>query len=104
RKLGALTNLVSQFVASPEYVQININNYPYRVTPLEYAGFFKWLNNFSEGIPHYLKVDNVTGEVTVETPEAPIKYSYADKFWRNINRHLRFKYPFTIFGKPSFEV
>lgn len=104
RRLGALTDLVSQFVASDEYVQININNYPYRVTPLEYAGFFKWINNFNQGIPHYLKVDNVTGDVTVETPESPIRYSYADKFDRNILRHLRFNYPFTIFGQPNFEV
>lgn len=104
RRLGALTNLVSQFVVSDEYVQINIKDYPYRVTPLQYAGFFKWLNNFQEGIPHYLKVDNVTGEVTVETPEQPIKYSYSDLFNRNIMRHLRFNYPMTLFGTPDFEV
>ncbi|WP_446451025.1 hypothetical protein [Tuanshanicoccus lijuaniae] len=104
RRLGALTDLVSQFVPSDEYVQINIKNKPYRVTPLQYAGFFKWLNNFSEGIPHYLKVDNVSGEVTVETPSSPIRYSYADKFGRYISRHLRFNYPFTLFGKPNFEI
>lgn len=104
RRLGSLTNLVSQFVPSEEYTQININDYPYRVTPLEYAGFFKWLNNSKEGIPHYLKVDNVTGDVTVETPEAPIRYSYAELFNRNVLRHLRFNYPFTLFGNPSFEV
>lgn len=104
RRLGGLTDLVSQFVASEEYIQININNRPYRVTPLEYAGFFKWVNNFRQGIPHYLMVDNVTGEVIVKTPEQPIRYSYADKFQRDIMRHLRFNYPFTLFGKPNFEV
>lgn len=104
RRLGALTDLVSQFVASEEYTQINIKDYPYRVTPLEYAGFFKWLNNYQEGIPHYLKVDNVTGNVSVETPDQAIKYSYGDKFNRQILRHLRFNYPFTLFGQPNFEV
>ncbi|MFK8242248.1 MULTISPECIES: hypothetical protein [unclassified Facklamia] len=104
RRLGALTDLVSQFVPSDEYIQINIKNKPYRVTPLQYAGFFKWLNNFNEGIPHYLKVDNVSGEVTVETPSSPIRYSYSDKFNRYIIRHLRFNYPFALFGKPNFEV
>lgn len=104
RHLGALTNLVSQFEAADDYTQINIESYPYRVTPLEYAGFFKWLNNFREGIPHYFKVDNVTGTVTVETPEQPIKYSYSDKFGRDVMRKLRFSNPFTLFESPNFEV
>lgn len=104
RRLGALTELVSQFEVSNEYTQININAKPYRVTPLEYAGFFKWINNFTKGIPHYLQVDTVTGKVEVKTPKSPIKYSFADKFQRNIMRHLRFNYPFEMFSKPSFEV
>lgn len=104
RHLGALTNLVSQFEAADDYTQINIESYPYRVTPLEYAGFFKWLNNFREGIPHYFKVDNVTGAVTVETPEQPIKYSYSDMFNRDVMRKLRFSNPFTLFESPNFEI
>ncbi|PMB83723.1 hypothetical protein CJ205_03385 [Dolosicoccus paucivorans] len=104
RKLGALTDLVSQFVAASDYTQINISSQPYRVTPLEYAGFFKWVNNFRTGLPHYLKVDMVSGDVTVETPKEPIKYSYSDKFFRYVPRKLRFNYPFYIFGEPSFEV
>lgn len=104
RKLGSLTDLVSQFQVSEEYTQININAKPYRVTPLQYDGFFKWLNNFKEGIPYYLQVDNVTGEVLVQKPEKPIKYSYADKFGRNIMRHLHFNYPFALFDHPSFEI
>ena len=104
RHLGALTNLVSQFEAADDYTQINIDGYPYRVTPLEYAGFFKWLNNFGEGIPHYFKVDNVTGTVTVETPEQPIKYSYSDMFNRDVMRKLRFDNPFSLFQAPNFEV
>ncbi len=104
RHLGALTNLVSQFEAADDYTQINIDGYPYRVTPLEYAGFFKWLNNFREGIPHYFKVDNVTGTVTVETPEQPIKYSFSDMFNRDVMRKLRFDNPFSLFQAPNFEV
>ncbi len=104
RHLGALTDLVSQFEASEEYVQINISDSPYRVTPLKYAGFWKWLNNFRQGLPHYLQVDNVTGEVKLQTPAQPIKYSYSDLFNRNIMRHLRFNYPFNILERPAFEV
>ncbi|WP_124058862.1 hypothetical protein [Vaginisenegalia massiliensis] len=104
RKIGALSNLVSQFEAQEDYTQINIKNHPYRVTPFAYAGFFKWLNNFGQGIPYYLKVDMVSGKVTVEKPESPLKYSLSDKFDRNVMRVLRFHFPFALLGKPSFEV
>ncbi|MBG9983089.1 hypothetical protein HZY86_08340 [Aerococcaceae bacterium DSM 111020] len=104
RQLGALTDLVSQFEAADDYTQINIESVPYRVSPLEYAGFFKWLNNFRQGIPHYIKVHNVTGEVTLETPPQTIKYSDADLFHRDVLRRLRFEYPFSIFEQPSFEI
>ncbi|MCW6681218.1 hypothetical protein NHG33_08440 [Aerococcaceae bacterium NML130460] len=104
RKIGALSHLVSQFEAASDYTQVNVRNHPFRVTPLEYAGFFKWLNNFQEGIPNYLKVDMVTGDVTVETPKQVIRYSDADMFDRDVTRHLRFNYPFALFDKPSFEI
>lgn len=104
RQLGALTDLVSQFEAAPDYTQINIDGAPYRVTPLEYAGFFRWVNNFRDGIPNYIRVDNVTGDVSIETPPESIKYSYSDLFNRDVMRRLRFQYPFTIFEAPSFEV
>ncbi|MCW6677449.1 hypothetical protein NHG35_08160 [Aerococcaceae bacterium NML180378] len=104
RKIGALSHLVSQFEAASDYTQVNVRNHPFRVTPLEYAGFFKWLNNFQEGIPNYLKVDMVTGDVTVETPKQAIRYSDADLFDRDVTRHLRFNYPFALFDKPSFEI
>lgn len=104
RRLGALTDLVSQFEVADDYTQININDYPCRVSPLEYAGFFRWLNNFRDGIPHYVKVDNVTGDVTLETPDQPIKYSHSDLFNRDVMRKLRFSNPFSLFNQPSFEV
>lgn len=104
RQLGNLTDLVSQFVAADDYTQINIQSRPYRVTPLEYAGFFRWLNNFQEGIPHYLQVDNVTGEVELMTPPQPIRYSKSELLNRNVMRQLRFKHPFTLFENPTFEV
>lgn len=104
RQLGALTHLVSQFEAAPDYTQININDKPYRVSPLQYVDFFRWLNNFRKGIPYYIAVDNVTGEVDlVQTPE-PMRYSYSDLFFRNVLRRLRLANPFTLFDQPAFEV
>lgn len=104
RRIGSLTELVSQFVPAETYTQINIANEPYRVTPLEYAGFMQWLNNRNEGLPNYLTVDMVSGEVTVEDVEEGIKYSDAELFNRNVKRYLRFNYPTKMFQNPSFEI
>ena len=104
RRIGSMSDLVSQFVPANAYTQINIGNDPYRVTPLEYSGFMQWLNNRKEGIPNYLKVDMVSGEVTVEDLAENIKYSHSERFARNVKRHLRRHYPTTIFRSPSFEV
>lgn len=104
RTLGSLSALVSQFEAAPDYTQINIKEHPYRVTPLKYAGIYKWLNNFQKGIPNYIQIDMVTGDVELMEPAQPIKYSFDDKFSRNVLRRLRFDNPFTLFGTPTFEV
>ena len=86
RQLGNITDLVSQFEVAEDYTQISIDSHPYRVSPLEYAGFFRWLNNFQTGIPHYIQVDNVSGEVTLQTPEQPIKYSHSEILNRDVLR------------------
>ncbi|MDZ7835562.1 MAG: hypothetical protein U5K84_09915 [Alkalibacterium sp.] len=51
RRIGSISELVSQFVPAETYTQINIDNDPYRVTPLKYASFIRWFTNRSEGIP-----------------------------------------------------
>lgn len=104
RRIGSMSELVSQFVPANAYTQINIENEPYRVTPLEYSGFMQWLNNRKEGIPNYLKVDMVSGEVTIEDLDENIKYSHSERFSRDVQRHLRKHYPTTMFRSPSFEV
>lgn len=104
RKLGELEELVSQYVPSDEYVQINVKGDPYRVTPLEYAGFFKWFSNRSKGIGHYLSVNMYDGKTDLVKLEKNIKYSFSERFGRDLGRHLRFNYPTTLFGTPSFEL
>ena len=59
RALGSLSELVSQFEIDPQYTQINLGGAPMKVTPLNYADFFKYLANKDEGIPGYIKVDPV---------------------------------------------
>ena len=60
RKLGEMTELVSQFEIENNYTQINYNGVPYRVTPLSYADPIKWLYNQKKGLPAYITVNMVT--------------------------------------------
>lgn len=104
RQLGGVSELVSQFVPADDYIQINIEDVPYRVTPLEYASFFRWLNNREEGVPGYIRVNMVDGNAEIIEVEEGIKYSDSERLGRNVTRHLRFSYPTAIFDSPSFEV
>ena len=46
----------------------------------------------------------VTQESEVVRLKEGMKYSYSDLFFRNINRHIRIKYPTKMFENPSFEI
>ena len=95
---------VSQFGISDDYRQITIGKQPYRVSPLEYKNFWKWLSNRTEGISYYVKVNQTTGKAELVKLDKAMKYSDSEYVFRDTLRYLRFKYPFTIFGDPSFEV
>ncbi len=104
RKLGEMSDLVSQFEIENIYTQINYRGKPVRVTPLIYGDIIKWLNNQRDGIPAYITVDMTTQETSLVRLENGIKYSESEYFMRDLNRALRFKYPTKIFGDISFEI
>lgn len=104
RKLGELSDLVSQFVVSDTSAQINYKGRPVRVTYLHYDSFFKWWSNRGDGIPAYMVVDMVTQDVDVVRLEQGIKYSPSEYFSRDLNRYLRFHYPTAIFENINFEI
>lgn len=104
RKLGELSDLVSQFVVSDRSVQINYKGNPVRVTYLDYASFFKWYNNNDKGIPAYMTIDMRTQQVEVVRLEKGMKYSPSEYFGRNLQRYLRFEYPTLIFDDITFEI
>ena len=68
RKLGELSDMVSQFDVSEDYAQINYQGRPVRVASLEYGDFFKWFLNTKEGLPAYITVDMVTQEGQCGSP------------------------------------
>lgn len=104
RQMGTLSDMVSQFEVSNEYTQINYQNRPVRVAPLEYADLIKWFTNRDKGLPAYVLVDMVTQEASVVRLEEGMHYSPSEPLNRNIMRHLRFQYPTFMFSTPTFEV
>lgn len=104
RAMGSLTNLVSQFEVSNDYTQIDYNGKPMKVAPLEYAGFIKWFNNKSDGIPGYILVDPIDNTAKYIETDKEIRYSPSAYFNKNLYRHLQFKYPTKLFGNCYFEI
>ncbi|HFI0356386.1 TPA: hypothetical protein ACGOV7_001695 [Streptococcus suis] len=95
---------VSQFGISDDYRQITIGQQPFRVSPLEYKSFWKWLSNHQDGIGYYVKVNQTTGKAELAKLSKSMHYSDSEYLLNDTMRHLRLQYPTTIFGKPSFEV
>lgn len=104
RKMGSIAEYVSQFEVALNYTQINYQGTPVRVTPLKYGSFFKWLNNRSQGIPAYMKIDMTTQNVELVKLTEGMKYSESEHFGRNIYRYLRFHYPTYVFDTINFEI
>lgn len=104
KQMGVMTELVSQFEIDDRYSQVNIKGKPIRVSPLNYSDFFKYLSNYKQGIPAYVRVDMTSQEASVTRLDKAIFYSKSDLLFRNINRHIRFSYPFEILAETNFEL
>ena len=104
RKLGELSDMVSQFEILPTYTQINYQGRPVRVTSLRYGDLIKWLTNREAGLPAYILIDMVTQDAEVVRLEEGMKYTTAEHFGRNLYRHIRFQYPTMMFDEPVFEI
>ena len=104
RKLGELSDMVSQFEVVDDYTQINYNGRPVRIATLRYMDIVKWFTNRSDGLPAYILIDMVTQNVDLVRLEKGIKYTTAEHLGRNLYRHLRFRYPSYMFSQPVMEV
>ena len=108
RKLGELSDMVSQFKVSDDYAQINYQGRPVRVASLEYGDFFKWILNTKSGLPAYITVDMVTQEANVvrfsDLGMDGMRYSPSEYFNRDLNRFLRFHYPTYMFSSAHLEI
>ena len=102
RVMGQMPELVSQFYVSSLYTQINYNNEIVRVTPLEYNGLFKYISNYKDGVKGYITVNSVSGSSNLVKLTDGMKYMPSAYLLKDLNRHLRFKYPTKIFGDTNF--
>ncbi len=104
RKMGTMTEMVSQFEVSSNFSQINYNGSPYRVTPLRYANVIKWFSNRSGGIPAYILIDMSTQNAELIKLDEGIKISPSEYLNRDLTRYLRFRYPTAMFRGTYFEI
>jgi len=102
--MGEMSDLVSQFEVSSEYSQISWQDGTYRVTPLAYQSFIKYLRNRKDGIPGYILVNTTTGSARLQRLEDKMRYVPSAWFNDNLYRRLRFSYPTALFGRPTFEI
>lgn len=104
RTLGSLSDLVSQYNVADTYTQIAMEGVPYKVAPLEYASFFKWLQNGSAGIPGYVQVDPVAFDAKFVRLNDYMKISPSAYFGTDLMRVLRFADPTAMWGSVYFEI
>ena len=104
RTLGNLSDMVSQYELSDNYTQINYKGSPQKVSNLEYADIFRWINNRERGIPGYVMVDPVNNTAEYKGLEKSMKYVDSAFFGEDLMRKLRFSYPTKIFGSVYFEI
>ncbi len=96
---------VSQFGTSNDYRQITIGQQPFRVSPLEYKSFWKWLSNHQDGIGYYVKVNQTTGKAELAKLNEAMHYSDSEFLLNDTLRHLRLPSTQRLFlVSHSFEV
>ena len=74
RKIGSLSDVVSQYEVEDAYTQISVDKQPFKVSALKYASFFKWWNNKDKGIPGYVKINPVNSNAEYVELDKGMKY------------------------------
>ncbi len=89
-KLGEFPGIGSEFEPGG-YSDILYQGKQYMVSPLEYRGIFKWLNNRTVGTPGYILIDKVTSETELinltDSEGLGLKYVPSAYFGDDLVRH-----------------
>lgn len=107
KKLAQLDH-ASWYDVDDEYNLVEYQGKYYRLSVIDYGGFFKWMKARQTGTPGYVLVE-VTPKNGVATQEARlveledhIFYSPGAFFQDNLRWHLRFQYPTLIFSRQNY--
>ncbi|CCX89449.1 putative uncharacterized protein [Clostridium sp. CAG:590] len=104
RRIGSLSDVVSQYEVEDAYTQINLKDTPMKVANLKYADFFKYLSNRKNGIPGYVMVNPVDSTSQYVKLAKGMKYVPSGYFNDNIYRYVQMHNPTRIFDGCYFEV
>ena len=105
KQIGRVQGLGSQFDINNEYLLINVKDSVYRVSPLEYQDFYKWLQNRDSGVPSYVSVNvNDSSDVELIDLNDGMKYVPSAYFNEDLLRHVRYTYRTEMFESLNFEI
>ncbi|MCC3357151.1 hypothetical protein [Bacillus sp. REN16] len=78
------------------------NDYVY-IAPIEFSGLFKWWKG--ERTPGYFTISATDSTDNPKFVKAEMSYTPSSYFHKNLERHMRMKYPNMIFyGEPQLEI
>ena len=103
RTIGSIQNS-AWYEVDDEYNLIKYKGEQYRISALNYGGYFKSQKAKSVGIPGYVLVNTSTQEAKYAELEEKMKYSPSAHWSFDLKRHLRGQYPSYMFGKNYFEI
>lgn len=103
RTIGSIKNS-TWYEVDDEYNLIKYQGEQYRISPLNYGGYWKSQKAKTDGIPGYVIVNTSTQEAKFIKLDEGIKYSPSAYWSFDLKRHLHKQYPTTILGTSFFEI
>lgn len=109
KKVAGLKN-ASWYDVDDEYNLVIFQGEQYRLSVIDYGGYFKFRKARDFGLPGYVLVSvtpengTVTQEAQVVTLDEPIRFSPGAYFSKNLRRHLRGQFKSYIFDSSFLEI
>ena len=75
-----------------------------RIAPLEYSNFFVSLSRMNKGTIGYIEVNVVTKETRLVEVEGGMKYMPTGLIGKDLDRHIHFNFPTTLYDGFNFEI
>ncbi|WP_010280813.1 tryptophan-rich sensory protein [Bacillus timonensis] len=80
-----------------------VNNEYVYIAPIEFSGFFKWWNG--KNTPGYFTISATDSTDNPKFVKTEMSYTPSSYFQKDLERHMRMKYPNMIFyGEPQLEI